>query len=317
MTVQDLISQATLWFFAILLRVHDFVKIQLTQHERPLVPGVRVEHFEIPSREAGRTIAAIRYTPEGAQGALPTHVSWQASGWVLKRLGLDRCMHSTLAKRLNATVIDAAYRKGPWYKYPAAQEDCEDAVAYVFANPAKYDTSRVTLGGSSAGGCMALTTAMSFGPSKIKGVFSLYPVTHIVPSSDMDSKKQQNPKFYSGIVIPSAVMGLFVRAYARRDERAELAQPRFSPYFGDVSKLPEHVLVACGDADTLYEDGRKMVEKIHREGSAGQKQHTAFLSIPNEAHEFNNFPSPPNSFEWRDKLYDAAVATLRASWGSP
>lgn len=313
----DLYVKFVVFWLSYALRLHDFIKIKLTEKLRPLVPGVRVEYIKIPSRDEGRFIPAIRYTPEGATGALPVHVNFQASGWVLMRLGLDRYMLSLFAKRLNATVIDAAYRRAPWYRFPSAQDDCEDATAYVFANPSLYDSSRVTLGGSSAGGCMALVTAATFGPSKIKGVFSLYPVTRMERHAEMKKHKVQlNKKFHSGIVIPAWIMSFFVLAYANGDE-AELNDVRFSPFKESVSKFPEHILLACGDADTLYGDGKVLIEKIHREGSEGQKKNTEFLSIPDEAHEFNNFPQSPHSVEWRDKLYEAAIAKLQAAWARP
>ncbi|WFD43936.1 hypothetical protein MPSI1_002601 [Malassezia psittaci] len=283
---------------------------------RPSVSGIRVEHIKIPSRDKGRTIPAVRYSPEGAEGPLPVHVSWQASGWVLRRLGLDKHMHSVFAKRLNAVVIDAAYRKGPEHKYPSAQNDCEDAVAYVLANSSIYDTSRLTVGGSSAGGGMALVTAASFGPSKIRGVFSLYPLTHLESLSDMaKTKKQLTTKYYSGLVFSLKILALCIKAYSN-GSAAEIAEPRFSAYNLDVSMLPKHILIACGEADVIYDDSRKMAEKIKREGSAEQKRNLEFMSIPEEAHEFNNFPTHAHSYEWRDKLYDAAIAMIKASWAN-
>ena len=78
--------------------------------------------------------------------------------------------------------------------------------------------------------------------------------------------------------------------------------------------LPNHILIACGDADVLYEDCQKMVEKIHQQGSAEQKRNTELFSIPDESHEFNNFPTHPHSYEWRDKLYDSAIAKIKAAW---
>lgn len=314
MSVFDLCITPYVYLMSYVMRVLDWAYIWWTESKRPLVPGVRVERIKIPSRDPGRFIHAIKYSPEGAQGMLPVHLSWQASGWVLLRLGLDRYMHSTFAKRMNAVVIDADYRRGPWHKYPAAQDDCEDAVGYVLANPARYDLGRFTLGGSSAGGNMALSTAARFGPEVINGVFALYPVTELdlVPQTARD-KVAPNRKYHSGVVLVPWMFQVFYRAYTSY-QLAELKEPRFSPLRDDVSRLPEHVLVACGDADSLYPDGRAMVEKIQREGSMGQKKNTEFFTIPDESHEFNNFPESQHSFEWRDKLYDAAMAKLQAAW---
>ena len=295
-----------------IMRLHDYINIRLTKASRPLVPGVRVERIKIRSRDEGRYIDAIKYSPANASAPLPVHLSWHASGWLLKRLGLDSFMHATFAKRLNAIVLDCDYRKGPEEKYPTAQNDCEDAVAHVLSYPQKYDVNRLTLGGSSAGGCMALVTAAKFGP-KIKGVFSLYPVTEMVPIDQIAAKKvSPNKKYNSGVYLVPWMFKVFIRAYANSED--EFKQPRFSPYYGDVSKLPNHILLACGDADTLYHDSRMLYEKIQREGSVAQKRGTEFLTIPNESHEFNNMPKTPETIAWRDKLYDAAIAMIQAAW---
>ena len=239
------------------------------------------------------------------------HINWHASGWVLKRLGLDSYMLSTFAKRLNAVVLDCDYRKGPEHKFPAAHNDCEDAVAYVLAHPDKYDVTRLTLGGSSAGGTMALAAAATFSP-KVKGVFALYPSTEIVPAEKVATTKiPPNKKYVSGVYLVPWLVRLFLRAYSRSDE--DLKDARFSPYYGDVARLPNHILLACGDGDTLYNDSRQFYDKIQRQGSAVQKRGTDFMSIPDQSHEFNNMPRTPATIAWRDKLYDAAIAHIELS----
>lgn len=306
------LDQCVLFALAYLLRTYDFVRILLTQSARPHVPGVRVEHIRIPSRDPGRFIKGIQYTPEGASGVLPVYLSWQGSGWLLNRPGLDSHMNATFAKRLQCTVIDCDYRRGPEHKYPAGQLDCEDAMTYVLANPHKFDVDRISIGGSSAGACMALATCTQFAPH-VKSAFALYTPTKMLPLDRIEEKKAPNAHFHSGAVLAPWLMRLFMLGYNDSGDAA-LKEPRFNPYYADVSGFPAYMLLACGDADTLYGDSVEFCDKIQKQGSPEQRAHTKLLTVPDEAHEFNLFPKTEHSRIWRDKVYEAAIAMIRASW---
>ena len=73
-----------IWLFAVayVLRAFDYVTFFTSQSKRAIdATGVKVEHIRIPSRDEGRFIRAIRYTPVGVTGPLPVHLNWHASGW--------------------------------------------------------------------------------------------------------------------------------------------------------------------------------------------------------------------------------------------
>jgi acetyl esterase/lipase len=44
------------------------------------------------------------------------------------------------------------------------------ACLYVLAHPEMYDVTKVSIGGTSAGACLALSTAAKLGPKKIQAV---------------------------------------------------------------------------------------------------------------------------------------------------
>lgn len=303
-----------LYYAALSARIRDWIKIFRTRRERPTSdPHVAVERICIPSRY-GRMITAYKYTPRdlSGEGPHPVHINWHASGFVLKRLGLDshRCLR--IAKEVGTIVLDCDYSKGPERQFPAAQDDAEDAVHYVLARPGKYDPARITLGGSSAGGALALSMSLVFGRDRIRACFSLYPVSEWGPLETIAKDKPLlNETVNSGIVLDESRYELFYAAYI--PETTDLKDERLSPIYGDVKRLPEYVLLACGDADTLYLDSKRMYEKIMNEGTDAQRKHTQFLTFPNEAHEFNHFPEHQDSRDARDRVYDAAIGMLHAS----
>ncbi|WFD31741.1 hypothetical protein MSPP1_002780 [Malassezia sp. CBS 17886] len=318
MGIVAIVHQVVIIILAYALRVHDWTKQYFTRGRRPaIVPGVHEERIQIPSRDPGRSITAYKYTPEGATGALPVFLYWHASGFVLKRLRLDAHMLSLISSKLQCVVLGCDYRKGPENKFPAADQDAEDraaltqqAVLHVLAHPTKYDTSRITVGGSSAGGMLALVMCAVFGP-KLKGCFALYPPS--VMASPGKPHRAPNDTFRSGIILAPWMFSLFIAAYAPRDLSRE---PRFNPLIADVSQFPEHVLIACGDADVLWNDGRLMIEKVQREGMGDHKTHARFLSVKDEAHEFNTFPATPETIAARDDVYGQGIAVLRAAMAS-
>lgn len=306
-----------LYGLSYLLRVWDWIHIFLTRSLRSVnSKDVRIEHFSIPSRDPHRLIRAIRYTPKDVpvNAKLPVYLHWHASGWVLKRLGIDRHFCVRIASKLKCAVLECDYRKAPEHQYPDSHNDTEDAVAYVLANPQIFDTNRITVGGSSAGGNMALSLSARLG-ERIKGCFAMYPAVRIEPVHKVTLiLNQLNTKFRSGVVIPNWVMKLFVRVYTKPDTNYH-NDSRLSPILCDPSAFPKHVLMAIGDADTLYPSGLDFMKKISgSESGSNADQTRQFISVPNEAHEFNNFGYFRESREWRDRVEDAAIDMIRASW---
>ena len=222
-------------------------------------------------------------------------------------------MCNKFAAELKCVVIDCDYRKSPENKFPAAFEDGEDAVNFVLANPGRFDLRRLSLGGSSAGGLMALSLSMKYKRDVVRACFALYPVT-VAPRLDdiKGCKKAITTKYRSGEVIPPFIFKLFFKG--TMSTLSDLRSPLLNPMLGDVKLLPDHVLLACGDADTLVHDSEDMMGRIHANGTDNQRRFSSFMSIPNEAHALNNFPNASESYEWRDKLYANAMSVIRASW---
>lgn len=306
-----------LYLTSYFMRIVDWINIGASRKCRAISQeGVKVEHIRIPSRDNGRYIRAIRYTPIGETAPLPVHLNWHASGWMLKRLGLDRHMCIKFARELRCIVLDCDYRKGPENQFPAAHNDTEDAVFYVHANPKQFDVNRVTVGGSSAGACMALSLSARLGEQRVKGCFAMYPVTRLLPVERIHSSQHAiSTTFRSGIVISDWAMKVFTLAYFT--PKANMDDPRISPLLDEPSRFPKHVLLVCGEADTLYKGCRDFMVKITgSEDGTNESMTRTFISIPNEAHEFNNFASVRESVEWRDKVEDSAIQMIRAAWNA-
>lgn len=91
--------------------------------------------------------------------------------------GADTEICAYLASHLGCIVLDADYRKAPQNPFPAAPQDALDVCLYVLAHTELYDANRISLGGCSAGGSIALAAAASLGPEKICAVCTIAPAT--------------------------------------------------------------------------------------------------------------------------------------------
>ncbi|PWZ00191.1 alpha/beta-hydrolase [Testicularia cyperi] len=269
-------------------------------HERVLV--------QIPSRDARRTIKAYVHRPKSHRGrALPVHVTFHGSGFVLDSLGEDAVFVNHLIHRLgpDLVVIDADYRKAPEWPFPAAPNDAEDVLAHVLSRPDAYDPRRVTVGGFSAGGNLALVAASAFGPEKIAAVTSLYPVTDfLIPADKRRLKADVKPE--SGLPLPPWMSRLFNQSYFV--DTAHKKDSAASVISRDPSSFPP-TLVACGEVDTLYYDSQHLADKL---AAAGIK--SRFISIEQEGHGFDKLCKTQHSLQRREHVYSAFADWIQQAW---
>ncbi|OFJ50687.1 alpha/beta hydrolase [Mycolicibacterium grossiae] len=79
-------------------------------------------------------------------------------GYVIGSPGQDDLLCRRFARELGVTVAAVRYRLAPENPYPAALEDCHEALTWLATLPA-VDPTRVAIGGASAGGGLAAALA--------------------------------------------------------------------------------------------------------------------------------------------------------------
>ncbi|WP_094289668.1 alpha/beta hydrolase [Mycobacterium lehmannii] len=99
------------------------------------------------------------YRPPGATGKGPALLWIHGGGYLIGHPGQDNELCRRFARRLGVTVASVDYRLAPEYAYPAAVEDCYSALKWLVALPS-VDSSRVAIGGASAGGGLAAQLAL-------------------------------------------------------------------------------------------------------------------------------------------------------------
>lgn len=115
----------------------------------------------IPSR-GKHTIRGLVFEPEasltpGYEGGKlrPLHIDFHAGAFTGGIAEVDNNFCHEVCQRTGAVVVSVDYRVAPEHVYPAAHEDCEDAVAWLLANAKQHfhaDPECLTVSGFSAGG---------------------------------------------------------------------------------------------------------------------------------------------------------------------
>jgi acetyl esterase/lipase len=137
--------------------------------------------------------------------------------------------------RQGFAIASIQYRLSGTAKYPAAIDDCRDALRWLEQNGATYglDPRHIFMSGASAGGQLAALVALEAGHPEIKAVCVLYPATDLTGFANQDAKHGYLPDFLGGSVNekrPEAIQGSPVNHIHRN-------APPFLIFHGDRDTL--------------------------------------------------------------------------------
>jgi acetyl esterase/lipase len=221
--------------------------------------------LRIPSRDKRRTIKIHVYNPDRDAGSAggephPVLINFYGSGFALQYHGADDPFCRYVATHTNYVVLDVQYRVAPEDPFPAAVNDAEDAVKYVFGHPDEYQTSHVSLCGFSSGGTLALVISTLFARGTFQSLIGFYPS----PSMAGDPAERKAP--VPGRERRSFWTKVFREAYIRgKDSR----DPRISPVYADTTNFPQEMLIFTADHDVSATDMEALAKRIKTEGHAG------------------------------------------------
>jgi acetyl esterase/lipase len=259
--------------------IADAVKGVLQDEGRPtqaeaLVPGVTSVDRAVDG--AAGVLPARIYTPEG-QGPFPVILYFHGGGWVFADRNVYDAGARGLAKQANAIVVSVDYRQAPEYKFPAAHDDALAAYRWVttHAGSLNGDPQRLALAGESAGGNLAVATAVAArkaGLTAPKHVLSVYPVaqtnTHTQSYEQYDDAKPLN----------RPMMLWFIDKVTRSSD--DLKDPRLDLTKADLNGLPP-VTIVNAEIDPLRDDGGFLETALRQAGVQVERK-----VYPGVTHEF-------------------------------
>ena len=221
-----------------------------------LVPGVTSVDRSV--RGAAGSLPARVFTPTGT-GPFPVIVYYHGGGWVIANKDVYDAGARGLSKQANAVVVSVDYRLAPVHKFPAQHDDALAAYKWVLANAAsiKGDPKRVALAGESAGGNLAVATAVAARDAKLQmptAVISVYPIAQ---SDTVTASYVENA---NAKPLSRAAMGWYARKTARTP--ADLQDPRINLVKADLTGLPP-VSIINAQIDPLRDDGKMLEDALH------------------------------------------------------
>ena len=225
-----------------------------------LVPGVTSVDTEVGGA-AGKLPARV-YTPDGP-GPFPVVVYFHGGGWVIADKQVYDGGARALAKQANAVVVSVDYRLAPEAKFPAAWDDALASYKWVSENAAsiKGDPMRMALAGESAGGNLAVSTAIAVRDAGLRmprHVLAVYPVAQ---TGDLNTKSYVDSATAKPLNKP--MIGWFVDKLLAKPE--DKMNPRLDIVHANLKGLPP-VTIINAQIDPLREDGAMLQNALKKAG---------------------------------------------------
>lgn len=209
----------------------------------------------------GRRIFCRLYRPR-TDAVLPVLVYFHGGGWVWASVDTHDRLCREYAAGADLAVVSVDYALSPEAKFPQAVEECAAVVRHLGAHGHDWhlDATRILLGGDSAGGNLALATALllrdTAGPS-LRGILASYPVC----DSTLDTESYR--EFPSGYGLTREKMAFYWSVYV--PHAADRLHPLAAPLRADLTGLPP-VLVHLAELDVLRSEGEALVGRLRSAG---------------------------------------------------
>ncbi len=239
-----------------------------------------IEHIPaVPYKTVGeKTLTVDIFKPAGTE-LRPTLVYCHGGAWIAGSPATHFQLTAQLAKQ-GFVTISVDYRLAPEHPFPAAYEDCLDAVRFAAANAHRWqgDPQQLVMAGDSAGANLSAAVASHWQDSAvpIRALGLLYGV------------------FDFSRFDPDSLTGLLVDAYLGTGKEHLIEDARVSPILRAKALPPAHI--AVGSADDLLEDSEALRAALARAG---------------RVHDYHVYQDMPHAFSQLDFFDDAAISIER------
>jgi acetyl esterase/lipase len=242
----------------------DGVKKVLFDQGRPVTPppGVDTREITVPQGDGSGTNPARVYTPASAQGPLPVIVYFHGGGWVIGDRNVYDGGARAIAREGGAVVVSVDYRLAPENKFPAQHDDALAAYRWALANAASIggDPTRVGLAGESAGGNLAVATAVAAREAGLQAPFHIVSIYPIAGNDPNTPSYQENA---NAMPLGRAGMLWFFEHVTRTP--ADLLDPRINLVAADLRGLPPTTMIFA-QIDPLRSEGMVLAKRLREAG---------------------------------------------------
>lgn len=222
--------------------------------QTPIAEGSMIER--VPSGPAGGDLIRL----PGSDGTRLI-VYFHGGGFLFGSSRSHRVIASNLARASGSAVLAADYRLAPEHPAPTAHEDA--FAVYRWVLDSGYEPSRVALTGDSAGGNLALSTAVR---ARDAGLPMPGALMLMSPALDLANDLESHRSMADAPLVTPELMELFNRLYIGDGDRRSAA---VTPLHGDLSGLPP-TLIHVGSWELLRDDSIEVAKRIADAGGAAE-----------------------------------------------
>ncbi|EMF0719566.1 alpha/beta hydrolase [Citrobacter freundii] len=201
-------------------------------------------------------------SPLNATGSLPCVIYYHGGCFISGGFATHDNPLRQLALYSGCRVIAVQYRLAPEHTYPAAHDDAERGanIIWKYAEKLGIDRERITLAGDSAGGHLALTSALRLKTTKQwqpARLILIYPMLDATASFESYARNGQDYIITRDTLLSGYEMYL---------PHTDLKHPEASPLWrDDFSGLPPtHIITA--EFDPLCDEGEALYQRFLEQG---------------------------------------------------
>ena len=255
----------------------DAVKALLTKTGKSTAPDPAVASVDRSIPGPGGSLPVRIYTPKSGAGPFPVVVYYHGGGWVIANKDVYDGGARAISKLANAIVVSVDYRQGPEHKFPAAHDDALATYEWTLKNAASIngDPKRIAIAGESAGGGLAVATAIMARNKKEQMPLAIVSVYPIAGTDSMTDSYIENAQAKP---LNRAMMSWFFNNYLNGPQ--DRGNARVNLVAADLHGLPPTTIINA-QIDPLRSDGEILAQKLQAGGVPVTQK-----TYPGVTHEF-------------------------------
>ena len=224
----------------------------------PRVPLRRVVGLQLPAAD-GTTLRARLYTD--SDSPVPVLLYLHGGGFVIGSLDTHDSLCRQLALRSGAAVLALDYRLAPEHRFPTAVDDAWAALQWLRAHATALglDSTRLAVGGDSAGGTLAAVCALKARDHGLPLALQLL----ITPGTSAHGDTASRRLYANGFLLDAATIDWFFDHYIDRHHRADW---RFAPLNHDALEGVAPACVILAECDPLADEGIAYADRLRAAG---------------------------------------------------
>jgi acetyl esterase len=229
--------------------------------ELPRAPLARIEDLTIAAAD-GAPLRARLYANRATTGPLPPVLLYlHGGGFVIGDLDSHDSLCRQLALRSGGAVLALDYRLAPEHRFPQAVDDAWAAMRWLAEQGASIglDTSRIAVGGDSAGGTLAAVCALRARDIGLPLALQLL----ITPGTIAYAETPSRQTYATGYVLERAAIDWFFDLYIDHPQRTDW---RFAPMNAADHDDVAPACVILAECDPLVDEGIAYADKLRAAG---------------------------------------------------